>query len=116
MIMQLSSFLRDPTVICVILRNRSLAADNSLVCVIVQSKLRPAKRDAEAIGEAVRRSRRALGLRQDELALAAGVSTRSIHQIEHGKPTSRLDSLSPVLEVLGLRLQVEPVSPADEGR
>lgn len=83
--------------------------------MIVQSKLRPARRDAEAIGEAVRRSRRELGLRQDELALAAGVSTRSIHQIENGKPTSRLDSLSPVLEILGLRLRVEPVSPTGDG-
>jgi y4mF family transcriptional regulator len=73
----------------------------------MQSKLDPARRDAEMIGAAVLRSRKSLGLRQDELALAAGVSTRAIHQIEHGKPTSRLDSLAPVLEVLGLRLQVE---------
>jgi HTH-type transcriptional regulator / antitoxin HipB len=73
----------------------------------MHSKLDPARREAEAIGEAVLRSRRALGLRQDELALAAGVSTRAIHQIEHGKPTSRLDSLAPVLAVLGLRLRVD---------
>lgn len=75
--------------------------------MIVHSKLEPAERDAAAIGEAVRRSRKSLGLRQDELALAAGVSTRAIHQIEHGKATSRLDSLAPVLAVLGLRLRVE---------
>jgi HTH-type transcriptional regulator/antitoxin HipB len=74
--------------------------------MIMQVKLDMAKKDAEAIGEAVRRSRESLGLRPDELALVAGVSTRVIHQIEHGKPTSRLDSLSPVLGVLGLRLQV----------
>jgi HTH-type transcriptional regulator/antitoxin HipB len=73
----------------------------------VHAKLESAKRDAAAIGQAVRRSRESLGLRQDELALAAGVSTRAIHQIEHGKPTSRLDSLAPVLAVLGLRLRVE---------
>jgi y4mF family transcriptional regulator len=73
----------------------------------MHSKLTAAARDAEAIGDAVRLARRSLGLRQDELALAAGVSTRAIHQIEHGKPTSRLDSLAPVLEVLGLRLRVE---------
>jgi y4mF family transcriptional regulator len=72
--------------------------------MIMQAKLDVAKRDAEAIGETVRQSRESLGLRQDELAFAAGVSTRVIHQIEHGKPTSRLDSLSPVLAVLGLRL------------
>jgi HTH-type transcriptional regulator / antitoxin HipB len=73
----------------------------------MQAKLDLARRDALAIGEMVRRSRQSLGLRQDELAFAAGVSTRVIHQIEHGKPTSRLDSLSSVLAVLGLRLQVE---------
>jgi HTH-type transcriptional regulator / antitoxin HipB len=73
--------------------------------MIMQPKQDAARRDAEAIGSVVRQSREALSLRQDELALAAGVSTRVIHQIEHGKPTSRLDSLSPVLGVLGLRLQ-----------
>lgn len=61
---------------------------------------------SSAIGERVREARKKLGLRQDELAVAAGVSTRAIHQIEHGKPTSRLDTLSRVLEVLGLGLTV----------
>lgn len=81
----------------------------------MHSKLDPARREAEAIGNAVRRSRDALGLRQDELALAAGVSTRVVHQIESAKPTSRLDSLAPVLEVLGLELRVEERSPRSDG-
>jgi y4mF family transcriptional regulator len=72
-------------------------------------------RTAREVGEAVRRSRKVLGLRQDELALAAGVSTRTIHQIEAGKPTSRLDSLTPVLEALGLRLKVEEQVAVDSG-
>jgi len=59
------------------------------------------------IARRVREARTALGLRQDELGLAAGVSTRLIHQIESGKPTSRLDSLVRVLEALGLTLEVE---------
>lgn len=54
----------------------------------------------------VLRERKRLGLRQDELALAAGVSTRVIHQIETGKATSRLDSLVPVLDAVGLELEV----------
>ncbi len=70
----------------------------------MQIKLDAATRSAERIGEAVRNSRTSLGLRQDELAFAAGVSTRAVHQIEHGKPTSRLDSIAPVLDVLGLEL------------
>lgn len=54
----------------------------------------------------MRATRKELGLRQDELAIAAGVSTRAIHQIEHGKPTSRFDTLSRVLDVIGLGLAV----------
>jgi y4mF family transcriptional regulator len=62
---------------------------------------------AEQIGQTVRRERERSGLRQDELALVAGVSTRVVHQIEHGKPTSRLDSLVAVLDALDLRLQID---------
>lgn len=46
-------------------------------------------------------------MRQDELALAAGVSTRAIHQIESGKPTSRLDTVFPVLAALDLEVRIE---------
>jgi HTH-type transcriptional regulator / antitoxin HipB len=65
-----------------------------------------AEQQAREIGARVREARKGLGLRQDELALAAGVSTRAIHQVEHGKPTSRLDTLSRVLDVVGLALTV----------
>ncbi|HVQ59974.1 MAG TPA: helix-turn-helix domain-containing protein [Solirubrobacterales bacterium] len=74
-----------------------------------------ATRTAREVGQAVRRSRKTLGLRQDELALAAGVSTRTVHQIETGKPTSRLDGLTRVLEALGLRLVVEERTAIDPG-
>lgn len=80
---------------------------NVVICAIMQHKQQLAAREAEKIGIAVLGARNALGLRQDELALAAGVSTRAIHQIEHGKPTSRLDSIVPVLAVLGLRLRID---------
>jgi HTH-type transcriptional regulator / antitoxin HipB len=66
----------------------------------------PPERAARSIGEQVRHARKELGLRQDELALAAGISTRAVHQIEHGKPTGRLDTLARVLDVLGLELTV----------
>lgn len=81
-----------------------------LFCVIMHTKLGTSRPTAEQIGRAVRRARKSLGLRQDELALAADVSTRVIHQIEHGKPTSRLDSLIPVLDALGLELGVREKS------
>lgn len=70
-------------------------------------KLDIAANEARAIGERVRRAREELGMRQDELALAAGVSTRAIHQIESGKPTSRLDTVFPVLAALGLKFRIE---------
>jgi HTH-type transcriptional regulator/antitoxin HipB len=70
-------------------------------------KLDIAATEARSIGAAVRRARQKLGMRQDELALAAGVSTRAVHQIESGKPTSRLDTLFPVLAALGLKFRVE---------
>ena len=72
---------------------------------------------AEQLGRTILRERERLELRQDELALAAGVSTRVIHQIENGKTTSRLDSLVPVLDVLGLTLEVrgQAERPAGEG-
>lgn len=60
------------------------------------------------IATEVRRARRKQELRQDELALAAGVSVRSIHQIEAGKPTMRLDVLERVLNALGLTIEVMP--------
>jgi HTH-type transcriptional regulator/antitoxin HipB len=73
----------------------------------VHHKLDIATAGARSIGTRVRRAREELGMRQDELALAAGVSTRAIHQIESGKPTSRLDTVFPVLAALGLRFRIE---------
>ena len=53
---------------------------------------------------AVRSRRKALGLRQDELAALAGVSTRFVHTLESGKSSLRLDVMRAVLDVLGLQL------------
>ena len=59
-------------------------------------------------GGEVRRRRLELGLRQDELAALAGVSTRFVHTLEQGKPTVRLDKVLAVLGQLGLDLVLEP--------
>lgn len=53
------------------------------------------------LGREIRAGRAAQGLRQDELALAAGVSTRTVHAIENGKATARIDVLLRVLSALG---------------
>lgn len=59
------------------------------------------------IGAAVRRARKAAGLRQDDLAGLAGVGTRFLIELEAGKPTMRLDKLLAVLATLGIELHVD---------
>jgi DNA-binding XRE family transcriptional regulator len=83
-------------------KNRSLHALEPLICTIMHSE----PRVSALIAAEVRRARHDQKLRQDELALAAGVSVRSVHQIEAGKQTTRLDVLERVLNALGLTLDV----------
>lgn len=59
-----------------------------------------------SIGQQVRARRRHLGLTQAQLAELAGVAVRTVHQIEHDKPSLQLDSLQAVLDTLGLELTV----------
>jgi hypothetical protein len=59
---------------------------------------------AQEIAASVREERRRQGLDQRTLALVADVI--SVHNIEHAKPTVRLDTIERVLTALGLRLEV----------
>lgn len=59
------------------------------------------------IGRIVRAARRAQGLRQDQLAGAAGVGIRFLSELERGKPTVRLEKVITVLDALGCTLRVE---------
>lgn len=61
---------------------------------------------AEEIGAAVRQARLAQGLRQDQLAAAAGVGLRFLVELKGGKPTVRLDRVLAVLDVVACRLEV----------
>lgn len=63
---------------------------------------------AQPLGEALRSRRRALHLTQQELADLAGCARRTVHAIEAGKPSVRLNVLLDVLDALGLRLRLEP--------
>ena len=58
------------------------------------------------IGQAVRRARKAMGLRQPELAAAAGVGLRFLVELERGKPTAQLGLTLMVLQAVGLDLKV----------
>jgi y4mF family transcriptional regulator len=62
----------------------------------------------EEIGAVVRQARVAQGLRQDQLAAAAGVGVRFLVELERGKPTVRLDKVLAVLDALGCRLLLAP--------
>ena len=59
------------------------------------------------IGRIVRTARRAQGLRQDQLAGAAGVGVRFLSEFERGKPTVRLEKMIAVLETLGCTMRIE---------
>jgi transcriptional regulator with XRE-family HTH domain len=43
---------------------------------------------------------------QRTLAMVANVGVRSVHRVEHGEPTVRLDVLTRILAALGLHLDV----------
>ena len=61
-----------------------------------------------ALAGFVRRRRRQLDLRQDELAALAGVSTRFLASLEAGKPTLRLTLVLAVRGQLGADLELVP--------
>lgn len=62
---------------------------------------------ARQLGTRVREERRRQGMDQRTLALVASVAVRSVHRVEHGEPTVRLDVVLRVLSALGLRLDVQ---------
>lgn len=66
------------------------------------------------IGGVVRRARKAAGLRQYELAGAAGVGLRFLVELEAGKPTAQLGRTLQVLQALGCSFDIVP-PPGDEG-
>ena len=57
-----------------------------------------------AFGSTIRRRRKALNMRQDELALATGVGRRFLIDLEAGKPTCQLGRSLLVADVLGLKV------------
>ena len=59
------------------------------------------------LGAAVRLRRAQLRLTQDETAELAGVAVRTVHAVEAGKATLRLDALLSVLSALGLELALQ---------
>ncbi|MFB9267613.1 helix-turn-helix transcriptional regulator [Bradyrhizobium erythrophlei] len=65
--------------------------------------------DTSALGTLVRQRRKSLGLRQQDLALAANVGVRFIVDIESGKETSQIGLVLRLLKALGISLQADMV-------
>ena len=61
---------------------------------------------AADLGAALRAQRKALGLTQADLALAAGVGLRFVVELEAGKPTVQLMRVLRVIDALGGTLQL----------
>jgi HTH-type transcriptional regulator / antitoxin HipB len=67
----------------------------------------------QELGAVIRRERRALGLRLEDLALAAGVGMRFLSELERGKATAQLDRALRVIRTLGLRLELHGTDDED---
>ena len=61
---------------------------------------------ASDIGSALRAARRRLGLTQQEVADLAGLSDRTVRDLEKGSSSPSLGAVIAVAMVLGLRLEV----------
>ncbi|MEA5423749.1 helix-turn-helix transcriptional regulator [Synechococcus sp. CCY9202] len=73
-------------------------------------------RSARDLGGSLRVARKALGLTQADLALAAGVGLRFVVELEAGKPTVRLGLVLRVIDALGGSLQLgDLTTPIDQG-
>ena len=56
------------------------------------------------LGSLIRKERIAMGLKQADIALAAGTGMRFISDLENGKPTCQIGKTLIVLNTLGIRL------------
>lgn len=64
-------------------------------------------KSATELGEAIRDARKAQGLRQGELALAAGTGRRFIVELERGKSTAQVGQVLRVIQALGLSVDLQ---------
>jgi y4mF family transcriptional regulator len=59
------------------------------------------------LGAAIRARRKALGLRQSDVALQSGVTLATVSAIENGKANARLGLVLQICRDLGLRLEAK---------
>ena len=63
---------------------------------------------AKNIGEAVQKTRKAMGVTQKDLALTSGTGLRFIIELEKGKPTCQLEKTLAVLNTLVIKIDLIP--------
>lgn len=72
------------------------------------------------LAKAIRYHRKQAGLTRKDLSMLSGVGQTAIYDVEHGKPTVQLSTVTALLDALNLTLKLEgPLMPAfrdDEGR
>jgi y4mF family transcriptional regulator len=61
----------------------------------------------ESIGELIQSRRKSRKILQEDLAEIAGISSRTLRDIERGTANPELETLLKIFDVLGLRIKVE---------
>jgi HTH-type transcriptional regulator / antitoxin HipB len=79
-----------------------LIASSGFLFYIPDQEINMTQLDSPTFGQAIRAARKAQGLRQDQLAGAAGVGVRFIVDLEAGKPSAQLGKALHVAATLGL--------------
>lgn len=60
----------------------------------------------DEIGKTIRNARKALGLKQNQLASVAGIGVRTLSEIENGKQTAQIGLVLKTLGVLGIEIKL----------
>lgn len=63
---------------------------------------------ASLLGEAIKARRTQSGLRLEDAALLCGVAKQTFMKIEHGHPTSQLQSILRICSGLGIKIHIAP--------
>ena len=66
------------------------------------------KHTTKSIGALIRQTRKAQGLRQQDLALVCGTGQRFIVDVEKGKPGCEFAKVLHVLHTLGINIRLTP--------
>lgn len=64
-------------------------------------------KDAKAIGELIKKTRKESNLTQANAAALCGVGTRFISDLENGKPTLQLEHVLKVINAFGLEIIIQ---------